>query len=59
MRASAAENRAIEAALSSVDLIKNHLVKPLISHRFPLESANEAISVVRNGTSIGRVVLEF
>ncbi|MGC8505471.1 MAG: alcohol dehydrogenase catalytic domain-containing protein [Thermoplasmata archaeon] len=43
----------------SVDLIKNHLVKPIISHRFPLESANEAISVVRSGTSIGRVVLEF
>ncbi len=43
----------------SVDLIKNHLVKPLISHRFPLESANEAISVVRSGTSMGRVILEF
>ena len=39
--------------------IKNHLVKPLISHRFPLESANEAISVVRSGTSMGRVILEF
>ncbi|MEM4090356.1 MAG: zinc-binding dehydrogenase [Thermoplasmatales archaeon] len=43
----------------AVDLIKNHVVKPIISHKFPLESANEALSVVRSGTSMGRVVLEF
>ena len=43
----------------SVDLIKNRVVKPIISHKLPLESANEAISLVRSGTSMGRVILEF
>jgi propanol-preferring alcohol dehydrogenase len=43
----------------SIGLIKNKLVKPIISHKLPLTSANEAISIVRSGISMGRVVLEF
>ncbi len=43
----------------AVNLMKSGKVMPIISHKVPLESANNAISLVRNGSSIGRVVLEI
>ena len=43
----------------AVNLMASGKVMPIISHKVPLESANDAISLVRNGTSIGRVVLEI
>lgn len=41
----------------SVDLISRGHVKPIIYKTFPLEEANEALDLVRNGKSNGRVLI--
>ena len=43
----------------AVNLMASGKVMPIISHKVPLESANDAIALVRNGSSVGRVVLEM
>ncbi len=43
----------------AVKLMTSGKVKPIISKKVPLESANEALSLVRNGSSVGRIVLEI
>ncbi|MCL5783563.1 MAG: alcohol dehydrogenase catalytic domain-containing protein [Candidatus Thermoplasmatota archaeon] len=41
----------------SVGLISRNKCKPIISRIFPLEEANEAMSMVRTGQSVGRVTI--
>lgn len=42
-----------------LDFVSIHKIKPIVSHVFPLEQANEALTVIANGEQFGKVCLEI
>jgi len=42
-----------------LDFVSVHKIKPIISHVFPLEQANEAMEIMTNGAQFGKVCLEI
>lgn len=42
-----------------IDFVRLHKIKPIVSHVFPLEQANDAMEVIANGEQFGKVCLEI
>ena len=40
-----------------VKLTESGRLKPVVTQRFPLEKANEALNILRNSSPLGRIVL--
>lgn len=42
-----------------IDFVNTHKIRPIISHVFPLEEANEALAVMAKGDQFGKVCIEI
>ncbi len=42
-----------------LDFVVQHKIKPIVSHVFPLEKANEAMDIIAKGEQFGKVCLEI
>ncbi len=42
-----------------IDFVNLHRIKPIVSHIFSLEEANEAMGVIASGDQFGKVCLEI
>jgi len=42
-----------------VELVNQYKIKPIVSHTFRLEEANEAIAIVGKGEQFGKVCIEI
>ncbi len=42
-----------------IDFVRIHKIKPIVSHVFPLEEANEAMEIIARGEQFGKVCLEI
>lgn len=42
-----------------LEFVNKHQIKPIVSHTFSLDQANEALAVIANGDQFGKICIDI